>query len=331
MKRRRIVGAIAALAVVVANAAVLLFRRPARTLPADGNAHVSAVWARETVPGTSSLHAVWIDERNEGVSPVAVGDDGVILMRGENATWNAARSPTKATLRAVAGGYDAFAVGDDGTILYYDRSRHDWTLEPSGTHENLYGVAVPRDTAPSAIVVGAHGVVLRREVNQRGEGSWVRVPVTTSADLFAVQVFSERVIVTGATGTVLGSDRLTGRTAPLVLTAQTTPSGAALRAISRTDTQAVAIGGAHGTLLTSLGDRPWVVESLPTTDDLKAIVYFSLPQAVMLPSGARVRAVAASFVVATDDRVYARVAEIGRPPPRPRERRHASAVARIVG
>lgn len=308
MRRRQIIGVVAALSVVVATGAALFLRRRVRAVPDDGKPHVSGVWAREQAPGRSSLHAVWSSAGSVG--PIAVGDDGVILMRGDHATWNAAPSPTKATLRCVASDYDAFAVGDDGTILHYDRSRREWAAEASGTHENLYGVAAPAK-GPSAFVVGAHGVVLQRETNELGEGSWLRVPVTTTADLFAVRVFDERVFITGANGTVLSSAPLRGRAGVTVFSAQATPSTAALRAISRTETTAVAIAGARGTMLISTGDRPWAVEPLPTTRDVRALDYVFLPEAVALPSGGRFPALAAALVVATDDAVYAQITDIG--------------------
>ena len=120
-----------------------------------------------------TVRAVWGDS----LEAYAVGDDGFIAHHDPASGWHAVRSPTHATLRAIAvwgagDGRVGFAVGDGGTILRYSGATRSWSVEPSGTKEDLYGVAT---LEPIAVTVGAHGTLLLREAWGNTTSEWTRV------------------------------------------------------------------------------------------------------------------------------------------------------------
>lgn len=319
-KRSVLVAGVLAVAALVAGVRIL---RPNARASAANLGELTSVWSREKTPTTSPLRAVTGPSAEPGVPALAVGDDGVVLMRGPDGAWERAETPTKARLNAVANDHhESIAVGENGTIVRYDRQRRAWKLDPSGTTEHLYGVATPR--FGSAIAVGAHGTILEHAASETG-GEWRRIAVETKADLFAARVVNDKFVIVGDEGTVLASPLLDGRGWPLTFVAQKTPTKKPLRTIG-TPSEGLMVGGPDGTLMTAVEDRPWALTPSPITGDVCAIDRALFHRVVPLPSGREppgkpFRAMVFASVIAADDRLYVRAeamrsfAELSTPAP----------------
>lgn len=150
------------------------------------------VWrAPAAVPAIDAdLHGVWT---TDGLDPykqqavdlgLAVGAGGTILISDGSMfeTWTAAPSPTKRTLRAVAGQAQGrlLAVGEFGTVIYSDDRGATWTGSDAGTQEDLLAL-VPLDTR--FYVVGTSGTVLTGDGN-----SWTPVSLDTTETLHEVRI-----------------------------------------------------------------------------------------------------------------------------------------------
>lgn len=92
----------------------------------------------------------------------AVGDGGVLLLRGEAGKWTTQVVPTSNNLRAISvNGQNVWAVGDHGVVLYYDGN--EWAREYESPGDFLYGVF---SAGELTLAVGWQGLVLRREDDQ---------------------------------------------------------------------------------------------------------------------------------------------------------------------
>ena len=319
-KRSVLVASVLALAALVAGVRLL---RPRARAPEANLGELTSVWSREKTPTKSPLRAVTGPSAEPGIPALAVGDDGVVLMRAPDGAWERAETPTKARLNAVANHHhDSIAVGESGTIVRYDRQRRAWKLDPSGTTEHLYAVATPRFN--SAIAVGARGTILELAGTETG-GACRRVPVDTTVDLFAARVVNDQFVVVGDEGTVLVASKLDGRFNALTFVAQKTPTKKKLHTIG-TPAEGLMVGGADGALMTAVEDRPWALTPTPITGDVRAIARALFHRVIPLPSGREpagkpFRAMVFASVIAADDRLYVRAeampsfAELSTPAP----------------
>ena len=126
----------------------------------DGSKHLNGV-ARTKIPGRGFALAL------------AVGDDGVALIRTASGEWKRALTGTGRDLNAVsiAPGTDtAWAVGDEGTILRTTDGGKHWSIQSSPTSKHLH--AVFASTKTSAWAVGDQGRIY--ETFDAG-ASWDRV------------------------------------------------------------------------------------------------------------------------------------------------------------
>ncbi len=103
---------------------------------------------------------------------------------------------------------NAWAVGDGGTILYWDGNA--WSSVDSPTSENLYSVIFVDDSNGWAVGGGsASGVILRYD----GEWSvWERISFTGFTDTFDTinnTLYSITVTTDGTTGWIVGDDGIT--------------------------------------------------------------------------------------------------------------------------
>ncbi len=113
----------------------------------DGSKHLNGV-TRTTIPGQSFSIAL------------AVGDDGVALIRTKSGEWKRKLTGTGRDLNAVsiAPGTDtAWAVGDEGTILRTTDGGQHWSIQSSSTTRHLRGVVAANET--DAWVVGDEGTL----------------------------------------------------------------------------------------------------------------------------------------------------------------------------
>jgi photosystem II stability/assembly factor-like uncharacterized protein len=113
----------------------------------DGSKNLNGV-ARTTIPGRDFALAL------------AVGDDGVALIRTTTGEWKRALTGTGRDLNAVsiAPGTDtAWAVGDEGTILRTTDGGEHWSIQSSSTSRHLRAVFAVDET--TAWVVGDEGTL----------------------------------------------------------------------------------------------------------------------------------------------------------------------------
>jgi hypothetical protein len=233
-----LVGAAAMAGVAGVLGGLALWRYQERDLPARERADAVK---KETADLGHGIQAVWGD----ALEAYAVGDDGYIAHHDLESGWHAVRSPTHATLRAIAvwGTGDArvgFAVGDGGTILRYSGATRSWSLEPSPMKENLHGVAA---MDPVAIAVGEHGTLLVRDAWGNGASGWhaAKAPnVTLRAAYIPVHGYQRGpVYAVGDDGTILS------HAFSEIVSLRCEPSNPYYDPCSRPDTMAFRLEGWH--------------------------------------------------------------------------------------
>jgi photosystem II stability/assembly factor-like uncharacterized protein len=193
--------------------------------------------SREPTPTTATLRGVVA----VGGGAIAVGDGGVLLVRGAAAAWAALASGTDVDLHAVASNGDvAVAVGAGGTVVRGGVDGRGWAAIDTGAAATLRGVAF----GGGVVIAVGDEVVLRSD---DGGETWVpaEVPATT-AGLRAVAAGPDGWLAVGERGRALrsGDD---GRT----WTEAATPSAADLVAVAVADGSGGAwvVAAADGTVL----------------------------------------------------------------------------------
>ena len=130
---------------------------------------------------------------------LAVGEAGTILFY-DGTSWNFRASGTTNTLYAMGPG--VVTVGAGGTILRYNPATDAWSPQTSGTTNALYGVT---RTPPGGtfVVVGAAGTILHFDGT-----SWIPQPSGTTATLYGVDKVPMVAanFAVGAGGTILYYD-----------------------------------------------------------------------------------------------------------------------------
>jgi hypothetical protein len=169
-----------------------------------------ATWSKLSVPGPFVLQAVWGANKTfiavghgviTGGPPPAFAatiEAGTLKSmgakgKGLNAIWG---STDGASGSSIAKPGDVFAVGADGTLLYYDGSA--WHPQQSGVIANLSGVWRSEDN--HVFVVGELGTIVH------GRGPWELVPRLTTKGLTEIWGDSTDIYVGGAMGTLLHHD-----------------------------------------------------------------------------------------------------------------------------
>ena len=137
-----------------------------------------------------------VDGAGAGDVVIAVGDDGVALIRSDDA-WTPSDTGIDTRLQDVAVLADdlAFAVGDGGTLLRWDGGS--WEEMDAPVDDDLLGVRASGDDA--AVAVGASGAILLVDPDgaQAVEGVGFR-------DLFGIDVADDgAVLAVGERGTIL--------------------------------------------------------------------------------------------------------------------------------
>lgn len=154
-------------------------------------------WALEDAPSRERLHDVWAG----ATGVLAVGDRGTLLRRGEDGSWTAIPSGTESALRAIAGGgtSDAWAVGDDGTILRVSGATATREPMPAGVPGDASIVDVAGDGAGAlyalAIHTAASGDRARTLMSRTADG-WSALPAP-AGDVSSVWVDPSGALVLG--------------------------------------------------------------------------------------------------------------------------------------
>ncbi|MFL5501750.1 MAG: hypothetical protein ACJ79Q_11000 [Gemmatimonadaceae bacterium] len=149
----------------------------------------------------AGLNAVWSGANDA----VAVGDSGMVV-RFDGSKWNAQLSVTTEHLNAVwsaGAGNPVFAVGDDGTVVYYAGAAAGWQTQRSGTNQSLRGIW--GSSSSDVFAVGASGTILHYDGT-----TWTAQTSGTTQNLAAVWgPGNGSVFAVGAGGTVVHYDGAT--------------------------------------------------------------------------------------------------------------------------
>jgi photosystem II stability/assembly factor-like uncharacterized protein len=176
--------------------------------------------------------------------------------------WSPETSGTSVDLYAFAQGSRpavGYAVGSGGTVLRHFAGGSDpWTIESSGTTEDLFGVA---ENLGAACAVGSKGTVIC--AHDPASAIWNSEKSGTSKDLFAIAHAGIQggFLAVGRAGTIVRRD---GERAAHW---QLEPSGTTADLHATIGGYAV---GDHGTILRRDESR-WVIEPSGTTEDLYAV------------------------------------------------------------
>lgn len=204
------------------------------------------------VTASTNLAAVIFD----GARFMALGEDGSISKNSSTdiLVWEAATPistpPTMNALTVGAGIY--LAVGDSGAIYTNgsDGATDSWTLQTSGSTNNLYGAAFVNNRF---IVVGDNGTLLTSD-----DGiTWNTETSNTANTLRHVAYGASTFVAVGDAGTIVSSADAT------IWTAQTIPTPESFRSIVfGPDQQFIAVG-TTGTLAysTTGADGSWAVSN----------------------------------------------------------------------
>ena len=167
----------------------------------NSNSGAFNTWsAPTTIPSglSTALSAVIYD----GTRFVALGVSGDVITSIDTLVWSATSSVASGQLmNALAYGNNTYvAVGFGGVIATNDSAAAGgpWTLQYSGTTQNLYGVSFVNGVF---IAVGAQGALL----TSTDGVAWTARSSNTTEDLWQVAFGANTYIVTGNAGTILSS------------------------------------------------------------------------------------------------------------------------------
>lgn len=169
-----------------------------------------------------------------------------------------------ATLRAAEEADGTWLVGDGGTIMFRGRQGDAWQRVASGTTANLRGVT----SGPVLCAVGDRGTVLVFDASTR---SWAAEPSGTTADLHAVVTVGADLVAVGSGGTALHRAAVPGGAGPRwtpVVTGVDVDLHAAVR--SPMDSTVLVVGD-RGVILSGPARGPWVRQTSPTSENLRAV------------------------------------------------------------
>ena len=238
--------------------------------------NAGATWTSQTSGVSETLFAVSFAGRQNGC---AVGEDGSAIATTDGSTWTAASSvPTVKDLHGLdlvnrsgpeaptngpsVGNYDAFAVGDSGTIIHSTDQCSTWSSQVSGTTKNLSAVLDCRCASSDAWAVGDRGTILD---TTNGGTTWGPQKSGTKADLKAVVFIGNlKGWVAGSGGVILHTTN--GGT---TWTKQKSNTGHNLEGIAFGDsTHGYAVGDDEVIVTTSNGGTTWAKQASHTTIDL---------------------------------------------------------------
>jgi photosystem II stability/assembly factor-like uncharacterized protein len=242
--------------------------------------NAGSTWAKQTSGVKETLFAVSFAGPKNGC---AVGEDGSAIATTDGSTWNAASSvPTVKDLRGLdlvsrtsseaaqtnqvsVRNYDAFAVGDNGTIIHSTDQCSTWSSQVSGTTKNLSAVLDCRCTNSEAWAVGDGGTILH---TSNGGTAWSPQTSATKADLKAIFVWGNtQGWIAGSGGVILHTTN--GGT---TWTKQKSNTAHNLEGIAFGDaTHGYAVGDDGVIVATSDGGTTWTKQASHTTTDLDSV------------------------------------------------------------
>jgi photosystem II stability/assembly factor-like uncharacterized protein len=238
-----------------------------------------STWTSQTSGVAETLFAVSFAGPENGC---AVGEDGSAIATTDGSTWTAASSvptvkdlhgldlldvttPEAPVSQPVGDHFDAFAVGDGGTIIHSTDQCSTWTSQVSGTTKNLSAVLDCRCPSSDAWAVGDRGTIL---ATTNGGTTWFAQTSGTKADLKAV------VFIGNMKGWVAGSGGVILHTTDggTTWTKQKSNTAHTLEGIAFGDsTHGYAVGDDGVIVATSDGGTTWAKQAAHTTTDLDSV------------------------------------------------------------
>jgi hypothetical protein len=166
----------------------------------NSNSGALSTWSAATTlpPGLSTTLSAVI---NDGTRFVALGVSGDISTSTDTLAWDAAVPIASGQpMNALAYGNKTYvAVGFGGAIASNDTGiAGAWTLQYSGTTQNLYGVSFVNGRF---IAVGARGTLLTSDDGT----TWMPASSNTAEDLWQVAFGANTYVAVGNSGTILSS------------------------------------------------------------------------------------------------------------------------------
>lgn len=167
------------------------------------NGNIDNTWAKMTSNVSNDLRGVWGTDNKA----FAVGNGGIILCYDgnvDNNVWMKMASNTSKDLFGIWGDSEKniFAVGDSGTILYYNGSS--WTKMPSVSFYPLYGVWGSSKTDVFAVGGNWNSSVILNYDNTGISQNWTEMLVSGADIPYGVWGASkDNVFAVGNSGTIL--------------------------------------------------------------------------------------------------------------------------------
>jgi hypothetical protein len=221
-------------------------------------------WALETQGVVPDLNAVlWIQEPSPLPSfAVTAGDSGVILTSPDTHVWYPRISGTSENLHGLAVGIAQWAssvriivaVGENGSIIFSPNGANWYLALDPDTQESLH--AVTGLAILGFVAVGTNGTILTSL-----DGShWTQRPSGTTADLHAITITDDFIIVSGDDGTILTS------TDTVHWTPRQSPVREPIQCLSPLPSGTIAAGGGNLLIMTSdsaINFEEWITTQFP--------------------------------------------------------------------
>jgi photosystem II stability/assembly factor-like uncharacterized protein len=240
-----------------------------------------STWSKQASGVKENLHGVAFSGTKEGC---VAGGDGRILVTTDGSTWTPATTvPTTKSLYAIdildtnsgpaqpvngpnqASNFDAYAVGEKGTIIHSTDVCVTWAAQASGTTKALRGVSTCRCGSDDAWTVGDGGTII---ATTDAGTTWTPQASGVKADLAAVSfVSSTKGWAVGQKGVILHTGDGGTTWVP-----QTSGTKHSLEGVAFADSMhGYAVGDDGVILFTSDGGTTWTKQSSHTSKDLDGV------------------------------------------------------------
>jgi photosystem II stability/assembly factor-like uncharacterized protein len=231
-------------------------------------------WTPQASHTGNDLNSVSFNGTKNGC---AVGLASTVVVTTDGSTWTKVANVPKGNWRSVdtyqnvvisyTGPYPTnivgTAVGDNGRIMTTADDCKTWTMQVSGTTNDLLGVAARYNGSGAAFAVGQHGTILHTTDGT----AWTAQTSGTTHDLRGVAIDNlTTAYAVGEHGVILKTTDSGG-----TWTAQTSGVGTRLDSIVINGSDVYAVGEAGVILKTTDGGTTWTPQSSGTTRELRTV------------------------------------------------------------
>jgi cysteine-rich repeat protein len=244
-------------------------------------------WTTVNVGTTENLHGVW----STGTFIVAVGANGTVV-QNDGSGWTAGRTSTTANLTSTWGSATDgfFAVGEEGTVLFYDG--REWRPEalgrgftgpPNQTFLQVGGI--------EGVEIGLLGTI---DVATYDGAAWSPAAIPTADTIYGLWASApDDAFAVGRNGTILHHDGITWTKQPSSTTVD-------LRSVSGTASNDVYAAGDGSTLLHYDGSTWTRIVAADGIEDYTSV--FALPGVVYLAGVTKVYGYATGGMINVDNK-----------------------------